>query len=94
MKYSLVIAVISVSISWTYDRLDRGLHLEQKIQTMRGCCLCVRVDDSYLCLQVSSMWFKLFIYSITGCGPASLYLPKGSKLKKLPREFKVTRYHL
>ncbi|XP_055490719.1 protein FAM91A1 isoform X1 [Leucoraja erinacea] len=34
--------------------------------------------------EVSSIWFKLYIYHITGQGPPSLLLTKGSRLRKLP----------
>ena len=27
--------------------------------------------------EVNSIWYKMFIYNITGSGPASLLLPKG-----------------
>ncbi|KAL8571463.1 hypothetical protein ACOMHN_051169 [Nucella lapillus] len=37
--------------------------------------------------EVSSLWFKLYLYSLTGCGPPSLLLVKGTKLKKLPDIF-------
>ena len=36
-------------------------------------------------LQVNSVWFKLYIYYLTGCGPPSLLLVKGTKLRKLPK---------
>uniref|UniRef100_A0A8D0E7P4 Family with sequence similarity 91 member A1 n=1 Tax=Salvator merianae TaxID=96440 RepID=A0A8D0E7P4_SALMN len=34
--------------------------------------------------EVSSVWFKLYIYHITGQGPPSLLLSKGTRLRKLP----------
>ncbi|XP_076462522.1 protein FAM91A1-like [Babylonia areolata] len=37
--------------------------------------------------EVSSLWFKLYVYSLTGCGPPSLLLVKGTKLKRLPDIF-------
>ncbi len=36
---------------------------------------------------VNTIWFKLFIYSITGCGPPSLLLSKGVRLNYLPQVF-------
>lgn len=39
--------------------------------------------------QVNSIWFKLFIYHLTGNGPLSLLLVKGTKLRRLPRAFQV-----
>lgn len=39
--------------------------------------------------EVSSIWFKLYLYSITGQGPPSLLLSKGSRLRKLPDIFQV-----
>ncbi|CAL1540912.1 unnamed protein product [Lymnaea stagnalis] len=38
--------------------------------------------------EVSSVWFKLFIYHLTGSGPPSLLLMKGTRLHRLPRVFK------
>lgn len=35
--------------------------------------------------EVNSVWFKLYIYYLTGCGPPSLLLVKGTKLRKLPK---------
>ncbi|XP_072117520.1 protein FAM91A1 isoform X2 [Mobula birostris] len=37
--------------------------------------------------EVSSIWFKLYIYHITGQGPPSLLLTKGTRLRKLPEVF-------
>ncbi|KAM9198750.1 protein FAM91A1 isoform 2-T2 [Dugong dugon] len=37
--------------------------------------------------EVSSVWFKLYIYRITGQGPPSLLLSKGTRLRKLPDIF-------
>ncbi|XP_035747461.1 protein FAM91A1 isoform X2 [Egretta garzetta] len=37
--------------------------------------------------EVSSVWFKLYIYHITGQGPPSLLLSKGTRLRKLPDVF-------
>ncbi|XP_072906565.1 protein FAM91A1 isoform X1 [Hemitrygon akajei] len=37
--------------------------------------------------EVSSIWFKLYIYHITGQGPPSLLLTKGARLRKLPEVF-------
>ncbi len=33
------------------------------------------------------MWFKLFLYELTGNGPVSLLLPKGYRLNSLPESF-------
>ncbi|XP_071043761.1 protein FAM91A1 isoform X2 [Parasteatoda tepidariorum] len=38
--------------------------------------------------EISSVWFKLFIYFITKSGPPSLLLTKGTRLRKLPEVFK------
>ena len=40
-----------------------------------------------LSFQVNSVWFKLYMYNLTGCGPASLLLVKGTKLRRLPKIF-------
>lgn len=37
--------------------------------------------------EVNSTWFKLYLYHMTGYGPPSLLLPKGTVLKQLPRLF-------
>uniref|UniRef100_A0A8C4R029 Family with sequence similarity 91 member A1 n=2 Tax=Eptatretus burgeri TaxID=7764 RepID=A0A8C4R029_EPTBU len=37
--------------------------------------------------EVSSIWFKLYVYHITGQGPPSLLLSKGTRLRKLPTMF-------
>lgn len=41
--------------------------------------------------EVSSIWFKLYLYHVTGQGPPSLLLSKGSRLRKLPEIFQVSR---
>lgn len=41
--------------------------------------------------EVSSIWFKLYVYHVTGQGPPSLLLSKGSRLRKLPDIFQVSR---
>ncbi|XP_067121180.1 protein FAM91A1 isoform X2 [Centruroides vittatus] len=38
--------------------------------------------------EVNSVWFKLYMYSVTQCGPPSLLLVKGTKLRVLPRMFR------
>lgn len=40
--------------------------------------------------EVSSIWFKLYLYHVTGQGPPSLLLSKGSRLRKLPEIFQVS----
>lgn len=40
--------------------------------------------------EVSSIWFKLYLYHVTGQGPPSLLLSKGSRLRKLPDTFQVS----
>ncbi|KAJ8937386.1 hypothetical protein NQ318_015466 [Aromia moschata] len=37
--------------------------------------------------EVNTLWFKLFLYHMTGYGPPSLLLTKGTTLKQLPRMF-------
>lgn len=38
--------------------------------------------------EVNTVWFKLFIYHLTGYGPPSLLLSKGTRVKKLPQMFR------
>ncbi|XP_063242692.1 protein FAM91A1 [Bacillus rossius redtenbacheri] len=35
--------------------------------------------------EVNTVWFKLFIYHLSGYGPPTLFLAKGSRMKKLPK---------
>ncbi|XP_028149865.1 protein FAM91A1 [Diabrotica virgifera virgifera] len=37
--------------------------------------------------EVNTLWFKLFLYHLTGYGPPSLLLTKGTTLNQLPRMF-------
>lgn len=37
--------------------------------------------------EVNTLWFKLFLYHMTGYGPPSLLLTKGTTIKQLPRVF-------
>lgn len=37
--------------------------------------------------EVSSIWFKMFLYKTCGAGPPSLLLPKGYKISRLPPVF-------
>ena len=37
--------------------------------------------------EISSIWFKLFVYHMTGNGPPTLLLLKGTRIRKLPRIF-------
>ena len=39
--------------------------------------------------EVNSVWFKLFLYSLSGSGPPSLLLVKGTRLRRLPEVFQV-----
>ncbi|CAG9766655.1 unnamed protein product [Ceutorhynchus assimilis] len=37
--------------------------------------------------EINSLWFRMFLYYVTGFGPPSLLLAKGSEIKRLPRMF-------
>ncbi|XP_077991150.1 protein FAM91A1-like [Glandiceps talaboti] len=37
--------------------------------------------------EVNSVWFKLYLYNLVGCGPPSLLLMKGTRLRRLPDIF-------
>nr|CAD7444314.1 unnamed protein product [Timema bartmani] len=37
--------------------------------------------------EVNTVWFKMFIYHLTGYGPPSLLLAKGTRVKQLPKMF-------
>ena len=38
--------------------------------------------------EMSSLWFKMFLYDLTSDGPPSLLLAKGTRIKRFPDEFK------
>ena len=44
--------------------------------------------------QVNSVWFKLYTYYLTGSGPPSLLLVKGTKLRKLPKVLLVSVFKM
>lgn len=44
--------------------------------------------------EMNSVWMKLFIYHLTKSGPASLLLPKGSRLNSLPNCLKPFEKYL
>ena len=48
-----------------------------------------KIFNSTVCLQVNSVWFKLFLYNLVGSGPDSLLLVKGTRLRWLPQIFEV-----
>lgn len=55
-----------------------------------GCETCTECSQcSFVLPQVSSVWFKLYLYQQIACGPPSLLLVKGTKLRKLPAVFQV-----
>ena len=37
-----------------------------------------------LVVELASPWFRLFLYNLVGAGPASVYLPMGTCLLKMP----------
>ena len=39
--------------------------------------------------EMNSVWFKLWLYSKLGCGPPSVLLAKGTRLRILPPVLKV-----
>ncbi|KAH6922838.1 hypothetical protein HPB50_019840 [Hyalomma asiaticum] len=45
------------------------------------------VNENVRVLQVNSAWFKLFIYVLSGHGPPSLLVSKGTRLRVLPSIF-------
>ena len=52
-------------------------------------CVCQHIGPAIP--EVSSIWFKLYLYHVTSQGPPSLLLSKGSRLRKLPDIFQVSR---
>ncbi|KAL5017599.1 hypothetical protein ScPMuIL_007188 [Solemya velum] len=39
--------------------------------------------------EVNSVWFKMFVYHITGSGPPSLLIVRGTRLRTLPKVFRM-----
>ncbi|XP_054708527.1 protein FAM91A1-like [Uloborus diversus] len=59
--------------------------LTNEIRPLSSCC------PSHLgppIPEISSVWFKLYLYTLTKCGPPSLLITKGTRLRSLPQIFK------
>ena len=46
-------------------------------------------NKTSISFQANSVWFKLFMYKLTGNGPPSMLLVKGTRLQRLPSIFQV-----
>lgn len=60
--------------------------LSQEIRSVTSCC------PPHLgppIPEVNSIWFKLWLYARVRCGPPSLLLTKGTRVKKFPAILKV-----
>lgn len=60
--------------------------LSQEVQSVSSCC---PPHLGPAISEMNSIWFKLWLYCKLGCGPPSLFLAKGNRLRKLPDFIKV-----
>ena len=61
--------------------------LSQEVQSISSC---VPPHLGPAVTEVTSVWFKLWLYSKLGTGPHSILLSRGTRLRKLPAVLKVT----
>lgn len=66
-----------------------------------GKCVCVCIILTLMYLgpaipELNTIWFKLWLYHKLKCGPPSLLLTRGTRLRTLPKPFKVCHmtYHM
>lgn len=57
--------------------------LSKEVRPVTGCSPC---HLGPAIPEVNSLWFKLYIYSLTSDGPTSVLLTRGARLKKVPKE--------
>lgn len=60
--------------------------LSQEVQTISSC---VPPHLGPAVSEVTSVWFKLWLYSKLGTGPHSILLSRGTRLRRLPLVLKV-----
>lgn len=60
--------------------------LSQEVQSVSS-CLPPHLGPAVA--EMNSIWFKLWLYCKLSCGPPSLLLAKGYRLRKLPEFIKV-----
>ena len=65
--------------------------LSQEVQTISSC---VPPHVGPAVSEVTSIWFKLWLYSKLGSGPHSILLSRGTRLRRLPSVLKVMKYSL
>ena len=65
--------------------------LSEEVQTISSC---VPPHLGPAVTEVTSVWFKLWLYTKLGTGPHSILLSRGTRLRKLPAILKVITYHL
>lgn len=75
---------------------DETVFAEVKLAYLYPCIPCSRfcfrfpsaaLINCNVFFQVCSSWFRLYLYTILGEGPVSMYIPKGTRLCSLPRVF-------
>ena len=61
--------------------------LSQEVQLLSSC---VPPHLGPPVAEMNSIWFKLWLYNKLGCGPPSLLLAKGNRLRRIPGFIKVS----
>uniref|UniRef100_A0A0M3I5E6 Separase n=1 Tax=Ascaris lumbricoides TaxID=6252 RepID=A0A0M3I5E6_ASCLU len=77
-------------VFWASSRLLLTTTAHEPVIVSIDCCLSTLNDTLQthaVFLQVCSSWFRLYLYTILGEGPVSMYIPKGTRLCSLPRVF-------
>ena len=81
---------VCIILSFSTSVLVSMAPLSQEIRSVTSCC------PPHLgppIPEVNSIWFKLWLYTRVRCGPPSILLTKGTRVKKFPPILKVTCYH-
>lgn len=60
--------------------------LSQEVQSISSC---IPPHLGPAVTEVTSVWFKLWLYSKLGTGPHSILLSRGTRLRRLPAVLKV-----
>ena len=60
--------------------------LSQEVQSVSSC---IPPHLGPAVAEMNSIWFKLWLYVKLECGPTTLLLSKGSRMRKLPAFLKV-----
>ena len=88
MSLVMCVADVMVALYLMYaSALVSMAPLSQEVQSISSC---VPPHLGPAVTEVTSVWFKLWLYSKLGTGPNSILLSRGTRLRKLPAVLKVT----